>query len=217
MARTSRILNAHTLDELVGETADAARRMLRAARAVAFVQTDDVRLCCGRSPRWPVDDTAEPTRAVPLIARDGHRLGAPDLTRQRLTREDDEVLQQIAHCRHGRRRLDARSAPHHDGALITHPRVSYTISDAAHRDPPWTRSGRASTVRALPALSTPWSGTPARRPGCSTKSRSGSASRSDPPVSRRATAPWHTIRLMHIHDRVGRNRRRRWSTDCATS
>jgi CBS domain-containing protein len=100
-ARTSRILNARTLEELVGETADAARRVLRAARAVAFVQTDDVRLCCGRSPRWVVDDTAEPTRAVPLVARDGHRLGALQIwTREgsRLSREDDEVLQQIAHC-----------------------------------------------------------------------------------------------------------------------
>jgi CBS domain-containing protein len=112
------------LDELVGETADAARRVLRAARAVAFVQTDDVRLCCGRSPRWPVDDAAEPTRAVPLVARDGHRLGALQIwTREGspLTREDDEVLQQIAHC--AATIADgsiARAAPHHDGTLVTH-------------------------------------------------------------------------------------------------
>ena len=58
ITRTSRILNARSLEELVGETADAARRVLRAARAVAFVQTDDVRLCYGRSPRSPADDAA---------------------------------------------------------------------------------------------------------------------------------------------------------------
>jgi CBS domain-containing protein len=101
VARTSRILNARSLDELVGETADAARRVLRAARAVAFVQTDPVRVCYGRSPRWTADDSVEPTRAVPLVARDGHRLGALQVwTREgsRLTKEDDEVLQQIAHC-----------------------------------------------------------------------------------------------------------------------
>ncbi len=101
IARTSRILNARSLDELVGETADAARRVLRAARAVAFVQTDDVRLCYGRSPRSTGDDAAEPTRAVPLVARDGHRLGAVQIWARdgaRLTKEDDEVLRQIAHC-----------------------------------------------------------------------------------------------------------------------
>lgn len=101
ITRTSRILNARSLEELVGETADAARRVLRAARAVAFVQTDDVRLCYGRSPRSTADDAAEPTRAVPLVARDGHRLGAVQIWARegsRLTKEDDEVLRQIAHC-----------------------------------------------------------------------------------------------------------------------
>jgi CBS domain-containing protein len=124
VARTSRILNARSLDELVGETADAARRVLRAARAVAFVQTDDVRLCCGRSPRFPVDDTAEPTRAVPLVARDGHRLGALQIWARegsRLTKEDEEVLRQIAHC--AASVADGsivRAEKSHDGALTTH-------------------------------------------------------------------------------------------------
>ena len=101
VSRTSRILNARSLDELVGETADAARRILRAARAVAFVQTDDARTCSGRSPRQDTADTAEPTRAVPLVGRDGHRLGALQVwTREgsTLSWEDDQVLLQIAQC-----------------------------------------------------------------------------------------------------------------------
>ena len=101
VARTSRILNARSLDELVGETADAARRVLRAARAVAFVQTEDAHLCSGRSPRWNEADTDEPTRAVPLVGRDGHHLGTLQVwTRSGsdLSWEDDQVLLQIAHC-----------------------------------------------------------------------------------------------------------------------
>ena len=131
VARTSRILNARSLDELVGETADAARRVLRAARAVAFVQADDVRLCYGRSPRQVVDDTAEPTRAVPLVARDGHRLGALQVWARegaRLTREDDEVLQQIAHC--AATIADgsiARAGPRNDETLVAH--LAHVVHD----------------------------------------------------------------------------------------
>ncbi len=101
LSRTSRILSARTLEELVTETAEAARRILRAARAVAFVQTDGVHVCSGRSPRWNAPDTAEPTRAVPLVGRDGHRLGALQVWARdgvSLSWEDEQVLQQIAHC-----------------------------------------------------------------------------------------------------------------------
>jgi CBS domain-containing protein len=101
VSRTSRILNARTLDELVGETADAARRILRAARAVAFIQTEDAQTCSGASPRWDAADTAEPTRAIPLVGRDGQRLGALQVwTREgtTLSPEDEQVLLQIAHC-----------------------------------------------------------------------------------------------------------------------
>jgi CBS domain-containing protein len=101
VSRTSRILNARTLDELVGETADAARRILRAARAVAFIQTEDAQTCSGASPRWDAADTAEPTRAIPLVGRDGQRLGALQVwTREgtTLSQEDEQVLLQIAHC-----------------------------------------------------------------------------------------------------------------------
>lgn len=102
VARTSRILNARSLDELVGETAEAARRVLRAARAVAFVQPDgETELCSGQSPRQDADDVVEPTRAVPLVARDGHRLGALQVWARdgsSLTWEDEQILQQIAHC-----------------------------------------------------------------------------------------------------------------------
>ena len=101
VSRTSRILNARTLDELVGETADAARRILRAARAVAFIQTEGAQTCSGASPRWDAADTAEPTRAVPLVGRDGQRLGALQVwTREgaTLSPEDEQVLFQIAHC-----------------------------------------------------------------------------------------------------------------------
>jgi CBS domain-containing protein len=101
VSRTSRILNARTLDELVGETADAARRILRAARAVAFIQTEDAQTCSGASPRWDTADTAEPTRAIPLVGRDGQRLGALQVwTREgtTLSQEDEQVLLQIAHC-----------------------------------------------------------------------------------------------------------------------
>ena len=45
VARTSRILIARSLEELAGETADAARRVLRAERAVALIQTDGVTRC----------------------------------------------------------------------------------------------------------------------------------------------------------------------------
>jgi CBS domain-containing protein len=101
VSRTSRILNARTLDELVGETADAARRILRAARAVAFIQTQDAQTCSGASPRWDASDPVEPTRAVPLVGRDGQRLGALQVwTREgaTLSQEDEQVLFQIAHC-----------------------------------------------------------------------------------------------------------------------
>jgi CBS domain-containing protein len=162
VARTSRILNARSLDELVGETADAARRVLRVARAVAFVQTDEVRLCCGRSPRWPVGDTAEPTRAVPLVARDGHRLGALQVwTREgsRLTREDDEVLQQIAHC--AATIADGsigRAEPRHNGGLITRlARVVHDLRTPLTAILSWTWALRqgldgARATRALEAL-----------------------------------------------------------------
>jgi CBS domain-containing protein len=101
VSRTSRILNARSLDELVGETADAARRVVRAARAVAFIQTDGVRMCSAQSPRQDAADAAEPTRAVPLVGRDGRQLGALQVwTRQEATLsvEDEQVLSQIAHC-----------------------------------------------------------------------------------------------------------------------
>jgi CBS domain-containing protein len=119
VSRTSRILNARTLDELVGETADAARRILRAARAVAFIQTDDAQTCSGASPRWEAEDTAEPTRAVPLVGRDGQRLGALQVwTREgaTLSWEDEQVLLQIAHC----------AATVADGSLTRTPSTSDT-------------------------------------------------------------------------------------------
>ena len=101
MARTSRILNAGTVDELMTETAEAARRIVRAARAVAFVQRDGGRLYSGQSPRQETSDATEPTRALPLVDRDGHQFGALQVwTRPGvpLTLEDEQVLAQIAHC-----------------------------------------------------------------------------------------------------------------------
>jgi CBS domain-containing protein len=101
VARTSRILNARSLDELVGETADAARRVLRAERAVALIQTDGVTRCCAKSPRWEVPDAIEPTWAVPLVARDGRCLGTVQVwarSGSTLTREDEQVIAQLAHC-----------------------------------------------------------------------------------------------------------------------
>src|SRR6185503_5356706 len=101
VSRTSRILNARSLDELVGETADAARRVVRAARAVAFIQVDGVRTCSGQSPRQDAADVAEPTRALPLVGRDGHQLGALQVWARQgasLSMEDEQVLSQIAHC-----------------------------------------------------------------------------------------------------------------------
>jgi CBS domain-containing protein len=163
VARTSRILKARSLDELVGETADAARRVLRAARAVAFVQTEGVRLCYGRSPRWNVADTAEPTRAVPLIGRDGNRLGALQVWARegsRLSWEDDQVLQQIAHC--AATVADgsiARGAPAPaDGTLVAHlARVVHDLRTPLTAMLSWTWALRhgldASRVaRALDAL-----------------------------------------------------------------
>ena len=120
VARTSRILNARSLDELVGETADAARRVLRAARAVAFVQPDGgAELCSGRSPHHEAGDVAEPTRAVPLVGRDGSRLGAVQVWARdgsSLTWEDEQILQQIAHC----------AATVADGSLVRRPSAAET-------------------------------------------------------------------------------------------
>jgi CBS domain-containing protein len=131
VARTSRILNARSLDELVGETADAARRVLRAARAVAFVQTEDAHLCSGQSPRWNESNTAEPTRAVPLVARDGHHLGTLQVWTRAgsdLSWEDDQVLLQIAHC--AATVADgslARTSPATDSSLVA--RLARTVHD----------------------------------------------------------------------------------------
>jgi signal transduction histidine kinase len=131
VARTSRILNARSLDELVGETADAARRVLRAARAVAFVQTEDAHLCSGRSPRWQGSDTDEPTRAVPLVGRDGQPLGTLQVwTRSgsELSWEDEQVLLQIAHCAATVADTSlARTPPATDSSLVT--RLARTVHD----------------------------------------------------------------------------------------
>jgi CBS domain-containing protein len=120
VARTSRILNARSLDELVGETAEAARRVLRAARAVAFVQPDGgAELCSGHSPRRDPADVVEPTRAVPLVGRDGTRLGALQVWARdgsSLSWEDEQILQQIAHC----------AATVADGSLARRPGVEET-------------------------------------------------------------------------------------------
>jgi CBS domain-containing protein len=101
VARTSRILNAATLDEVVAETADGVRRVLRAERAVAMVTGDDLVQCCGQSPRWDPADASEPTTAVPLVARTGRRLGAVQVwTRDgaALPPGDEQVLLGLAHC-----------------------------------------------------------------------------------------------------------------------
>ena len=130
VSRTSRILNARTLDELVGETADAARRILRAARAVAFIQTQDAQTCSGASPRWDAADRAEPTRAVPLVGRDGQRLGALQVwTREgtKLSQEDEQVLLQIAHCAATVADGSLTRSPAQDASMLT--RFARTVHD----------------------------------------------------------------------------------------
>jgi CBS domain-containing protein len=101
VARTSRILNAGSLEEVAAETADALRRVLRVERAAALVQAEGFARCAAQSPRWDVRDATEPTRAVPLVARDGRRLGAVQVWARAgapLSVDDEQVVVQLAGC-----------------------------------------------------------------------------------------------------------------------